>query len=64
LLAGTVLVESVFAIPGVGRMMVDAVLARDFPMVQGGVLVIGALIVMVNAATDLVSAALDPRARA
>lgn len=64
LLAGTVLVESVFAIPGVGRMMVDAVVARDFPMVQGGVLVIGALIVMVNAATDLVSAALDPRVRA
>jgi ABC-type dipeptide/oligopeptide/nickel transport system permease component len=64
LLAGTVLVESVFAIPGVGRMMVDAVIARDFPMVQGGVLVVATLIVLVNVLTDAVSAALDPRVRA
>jgi len=64
LLAGTVLVESVFAIPGVGRMMVDAVIARDFPMVQGGVLVVATLIVTVNVLTDLVGAGLDPRARA
>jgi ABC-type dipeptide/oligopeptide/nickel transport system permease component len=64
LLAGTVLVESVFAIPGVGRMMVDAVIARDFPMVQGGVLMVAALIVTVNVLTDLVGAGLDPRVRA
>jgi ABC-type dipeptide/oligopeptide/nickel transport system permease component len=64
LLAGTVLVESVFAIPGVGRMMVDAVIARDFPMVQGGVLVVATLIVVVNVLTDVASAALDPRVRA
>ena len=64
LLAGTVLVESVFAIPGVGRMMVDAVIARDFPMVQGGVLVVATLIVVVNVLTDMLSAALDPRVRA
>jgi ABC-type dipeptide/oligopeptide/nickel transport system permease component len=64
LLAGTVLVESVFAIPGVGRMMVDAVIARDFPMVQGGVLVVAALVVVVNVLTDLAAAAMDPRARA
>ncbi|MDH4063884.1 MAG: ABC transporter permease [Acidobacteriota bacterium] len=63
LLAGTVLVESVFAIPGVGRMMVDAVVARDFPMVQGGVLVVATLIVVVNVTTDLVVATLDPRVR-
>jgi ABC-type dipeptide/oligopeptide/nickel transport system permease component len=61
LLAGTVLVESVFAIPGVGRMMVDAVLARDFPMIQGGVLVIATLYVVVNALTDAVAPLLDPR---
>ena len=54
LLAGTVLVESVFAVPGVGRMMVDAVVARDFPMVQGGVLVVATMVVVVNALTDLV----------
>jgi ABC-type dipeptide/oligopeptide/nickel transport system permease component len=64
LLAGTVLVESVFAIPGVGRMMVDAVIARDFPMVQGGVLAVAALIVVVNVLTDATATALDPRVRA
>lgn len=63
LLAGTVLVESVFAIPGIGRMMVDAVLARDFPMIQGGVLVVATLYVLVNAATDALAPVLDPRLR-
>ena len=64
LLAGTVLVESVFAVPGVGRMMVDAVVARDFPVVQGGVLVVAAMVVVVNGFTDVVARALDPRVRA
>ena len=63
LLAGTVLVESVFSIPGVGRMMVDAVIARDFPMIQGGVLVVATLYVLVNAATDLLMPVLDPRVK-
>ncbi len=61
LLAGTVLVESVFAIPGVGRMMVDAVVARDFPMIQGGVLAVATLYVAVNAATDMLATLADPR---
>lgn len=64
LLAGTVLVESVFAVPGVGRMMVEAVVARDFPVIQGGVLVIATLYVAVNAATDTVAVMADPRLRA
>ena len=64
LLAGTVLVESVFAIPGLGRMMVDAVIARDFPMIQGGVLVVAASYVLINAATDVLASQLDPRLRA
>ena len=64
LLAGTVLVESVFAVPGVGRMMADAVVARDFPMVQGGVLVVAAMVVVVNGITDVVAGLLDPRVRA
>ena len=63
LLAGTVLVESVFAVPGVGRMMADAVVARDFPMVQGGVLVVATMVVVVNALTDLTASWLDPRVR-
>lgn len=64
LLAGTVLVESVFAIPGVGRMMVDAVIARDFPMIQGGVLVVATMYVAVNTVTDAIAPFLDPRLRA
>ncbi len=64
LLAGTVLVESVFAIPGLGRMMVDAVIARDFPMIQGGVLVVATLYVVVNAATDALALVVNPRLRA
>jgi ABC-type dipeptide/oligopeptide/nickel transport system permease component len=63
LLAGTVLVESVFSIPGLGRMMVDAVIARDFPMIQGGVLVVATLYVLVNAATDRLTSAIDPRVK-
>jgi peptide/nickel transport system permease protein len=51
-------------VPGVGRMMVDAVVARDFPVVQGGVLVVAAMVVVVNALTDVVARALDPRVRA
>jgi ABC-type dipeptide/oligopeptide/nickel transport system permease component len=64
LLAGTVLVESVFAIPGLGRMMVDAVIARDFPMIQGGVLAVATLYVVVNAATDALAVVVNPRLRA
>lgn len=64
LLAGTVLVESVFAIPGIGRFMVDAVVSRDFPVIQGGVLVIAATYATVNALTDLIGLAADPRTRA
>jgi ABC-type dipeptide/oligopeptide/nickel transport system permease component len=63
LLAGTVLVESVFAIPGLGRLVVDAVLLRDYPVVQGGILAVAAMFVAVNALTDVVYAAIDPRIR-
>jgi ABC-type dipeptide/oligopeptide/nickel transport system permease component len=63
LLTGAVLVESVFAIPGVGRMIVDGVLFRDYPAVQGGVLAMAVTFVFVNAATDILYAAADPRVR-
>lgn len=63
LLAGTVLVESVFAIPGVGRMLVDAVFARDYPVIQGGVLVLASVFVVINALTDLLYGVVDPRIR-
>lgn len=63
LLAGTVLVESVFAIPGLGRLLVDAVLWRDYPMIQGTMLFVAAVFVVVNSSTDVLYAAVDPRIR-
>lgn len=63
LLAGTVLVESVFAIPGVGRLLVDAVLWRDYPMIQGTMLFVAGIFVVVNSFTDVLYAVVDPRIR-
>jgi len=63
LLAGTVLVESVFAIPGVGRLLVDAVLWRDYPMIQGTMLFVAGVFVVVNTGTDLLYGVVDPRIR-
>ncbi|HUY99757.1 MAG TPA: ABC transporter permease [Thermomicrobiaceae bacterium] len=61
LLSGAVVTETVFAWPGVGRLAVYAIQARDFPLVQGTVLVIALLFVVVNLAVDLVYAVIDPR---
>jgi peptide/nickel transport system permease protein len=63
LLGGTVLVEYVFNYPGLSGMLVDAVNARDYPEVQGVVLVISALFVTLNLAVDLIYGALDPQVR-
>lgn len=63
LLAGAVIVESVFSRPGLGRLAVNAILSRDFPMAQGIVLVVGVMYVFVNATIDLVYGFLDPRIR-
>jgi ABC-type dipeptide/oligopeptide/nickel transport system permease component len=63
LIAGAVLVESVFAIPGVGRLLVDAVLWRDYPMIQGTMLFVAGLFILANAATDVLYAVVDPRIR-
>jgi peptide/nickel transport system permease protein len=63
LIGGSVIVESVFAIPGIGQLVVGAVSARDFPVVQSLVILIGVWIVTVNIVTDLVAARLDPRIR-
>jgi peptide/nickel transport system permease protein len=63
LLAGAVYVETVFAWPGIGFMMVNAILTRDFPLVQGGVLLVATIYVGINLATDLVYAVVDPRVR-
>ncbi len=63
LLAGAVIVESVFARPGLGRLAVAAILARDFPMVQGVVLVVATMYVFVNLSVDVMYGLLDPRIR-
>ncbi len=63
LLAGAVITETIFAWPGIGALLVQAIDARDYPLVQGCVLVIGATYVAVNLATDLLHGALDPRLR-
>jgi peptide/nickel transport system permease protein len=63
LLGGAFLTETVFSLPGVGRLMVDRILARDYPVVQGAVLVIATIFVFVNLVVDLTYAWLDPRIR-
>ncbi len=63
LLAGTVVVETVFARPGLGRLIIDGILNKDFPVVQGVVLVVAFSYVLVNLLVDVVYAVLDPRIR-
>jgi ABC-type dipeptide/oligopeptide/nickel transport system permease component len=63
LLGGAVLTEAVFAWPGVGRMLVDAIVARDLPLIQGSTLVLALLFVLINLLVDAGYAALDPRIR-
>ncbi len=63
LLGGAVLTETVFAWPGVGRLIVDSILARDYPVIQGAILVFGLLYILVNLVVDLLYAYVDPRIR-
>jgi peptide/nickel transport system permease protein len=63
LLGGAFLTETVFSLPGVGRLVVDRILARDYPVVQGAVLVIATTFVFVNLLVDLAYAWIDPRIR-
>ncbi|MEO7242540.1 MAG: ABC transporter permease [Variovorax sp.] len=63
LLGGVVITETVFSWPGIGKLTVDAIFARDYPVVQGAVLVTATLFVLINLATDLIYTALDPRVR-
>lgn len=61
LLGGTVVVETVFSLPGLGALIVSSISARDYPMIQGIALVFGLLVIVINLLTDLLYAALDPR---
>ncbi len=61
LLGGAVITESVFAVPGVGRLMVDSIFARDYPVIQGLTLVLAVLVSLAFLVTDVVQMSLDPR---
>jgi ABC-type dipeptide/oligopeptide/nickel transport system permease component len=61
LISGTVLIENVFSLPGLGSLLVSSVSDRDYPVVQGVTLLFAVLIVLINLLTDVVQAALDPR---
>ncbi|WP_341250405.1 ABC transporter permease [Euzebya pacifica] len=62
-IAGAVVTESVFAWPGLGRLMVEAVSTRDYPVIQAGVFTIGVLVVLINFIVDLLYVKVDPRLR-
>ncbi len=63
LLSGAVVTESLFSLPGMGQLLTQAVLSRDYPMVQGGLLLVTTFLVMVNISVDVLYAVLDPRVR-
>ncbi len=64
LISGTVIVEVVFQIPGLGALLVQSVLNRDYPVIQGLILVFGAMVILVNILADAAYAVVDPRVRA
>jgi dipeptide transport system permease protein len=63
LLGGAVLTETLFSWPGVGKWLVDAVVRRDYPVVQGGILISATLVIAVNLLVDVVNAQVNPRLR-
>ncbi|MET0596508.1 MAG: ABC transporter permease subunit [Mesorhizobium sp.] len=63
MLAGAILTETIFSWPGIGKWMVDSVFRRDYPVIQGGLLLIAAIIMMVNLLVDLLYGLINPRIR-
>ncbi len=63
LVSGSVVVETIFSVPGIGQLLTQAVLNRDYPLVQGGLLLLTTFLVLVNIGVDVLYAALDPRVR-
>ena len=61
LLSGSVVIETVYSIPGLGRLLATAIFSRDYPVIQGGLLVTAAMLVLLNLAVDLLYAVIDPR---
>jgi peptide/nickel transport system permease protein len=63
LLSGAVVIESVFSLPGIGRLIIGSIQRRDFPIIQGGLLVTAAVFVGVNIVVDILYGVFDPRIR-
>ena len=63
LIGGAVVTESVFALPGIGRLTVDAIVRRDYPVIQGVILIISGVYVLINLFIDILYVFLDPRIR-
>jgi peptide/nickel transport system permease protein len=63
-LGGAVIIEQIFALPGIGKLTLDAVLSRNYLVIQGAVLLVAFLFMTVNILTDSLHAVLDPRVRA
>ena len=63
LVGATVVIEQVFAVPGIGQLMLNSIFQRDFPIVQGVTLVFAIMVVVIYLAADVVHAMLDPRVR-
>ena len=63
LVGGTLIIENIFALPGIGSLMIQSIFNRDFPVVQGITLVFGVMVVLVNLITDVTYSLLDPRVR-
>jgi len=63
MLSGSVVIETVFSIPGLGRLMASAILTRDYPLIQGGLLITAAMFVIINLIVDVLYAWIDPRIR-
>jgi peptide/nickel transport system permease protein len=63
MLSGSVVIETVFSIPGLGRLMASAILTRDYPLIQGGLLLTASMFVLINLVVDVLYAYVDPRIR-
>ncbi len=64
MMAGAILTETIFSWPGIGKWMVDSVFRRDYPVVQGGLLLIAIVVMVVNLVVDLLYGLINPRVRA
>jgi len=61
IIGGTVVIEAVFGVPGLGNLLISSIFGRDYPLVQGLTVAFAILVVLINLATDLAYAAIDPR---